>query len=69
MVYLCVWLVFSIRFMYCSFPGEIKLAEIKMENGRSRGCGLVQFLNPESARRAISILCKIIPDTLFILNT
>lgn len=41
------------RFRDC---GEIKLAEIKMENGRSRGCGLVQFLNPESARRAISLM-------------
>lgn len=36
--------------------GDIKFAEIKMDNGRSRGCGIVQFLSSDSARRAISLM-------------
>ena len=36
--------------------GEVKFAEIKMENGRSKGYGTVKFLTPEDARRAVSIL-------------
>lgn len=36
------------------FPstGMVQYADIKMENGKSKGCGVVRFDNPETAERA-----------------
>lgn len=38
--------------------GDVKFAEIKIEDGRSAGWGLVKFATPECAQRAISILSR-----------
>ena len=35
---------------------EVKFAEIKMENGKSQGWGLVRFGNADDAQQAICIL-------------
>lgn len=35
---------------------DVRFAEIKMENGRSAGWGLVRFGNPDDAQRAISLM-------------
>lgn len=32
--------------------GMVQYADIKMENGKSKGCGVVRFDNPETAERA-----------------
>ena len=40
------------------FAGDVKFAEIKMENGRSKGVGVVRFTNPELAKRAVGILSR-----------
>lgn len=43
--------------MYMYFPpADVKYAEIKMENGKSQGWGLVRFGSAEDAQRAICIL-------------
>lgn len=39
----------------CS-SGQVQFAEIKMENGRSKGCGTVRFDCPESADNACRIM-------------
>lgn len=31
--------------------GMVQYAEIKLENGKSKGCGVVRFDNPETAER------------------
>lgn len=43
----------------CSFlltAGQVMFAEIKMENGRSKGCGTVRFDSPESAEKACRLM-------------
>jgi heterogeneous nuclear ribonucleoprotein M len=35
-----------------SSPGIVQYADIKTENGKSKGCGVVRFDNPETAERA-----------------
>lgn len=35
-----------------STPGMVQYADIKMENGKSKGCGVVRFDSPETAERA-----------------
>lgn len=37
----------------CTLPstGVVQYADIKMENGKSKGCGVVRFDNPETAER------------------
>ncbi|ELK05444.1 Myelin expression factor 2 [Pteropus alecto] len=37
-------------------PGHVMFAEIKMENGKSKGCGTVRFDSPESAEKACRIM-------------
>uniref|UniRef100_A0A0E9WV76 RRM domain-containing protein n=2 Tax=Anguilla TaxID=7935 RepID=A0A0E9WV76_ANGAN len=32
--------------------GIVQYADVKMENGKSKGCGVVRFENPETAERA-----------------
>ncbi|KAG8505344.1 Myelin expression factor 2 [Galemys pyrenaicus] len=39
-----------------SFTGHVMFAEIKMENGKSKGCGTVRFDSPESAEKACRIM-------------
>lgn len=34
------------------YAGMVQYADIKMENGKSKGCGVVRFDNPETAERA-----------------
>lgn len=36
--------------------GHVMFAEIKMENGKSKGCGTVRFDSPESAEKACRIM-------------
>ena len=38
------------------FPGQVMFAEIKMENGKSKGCGTVRFDTPESAEQACRLM-------------
>lgn len=65
---------FSTQNMYEKFRdcGDIKYAEIKTDgSGRSRGYGLVQFYNSDSARRAISmqfVLCSACLNILWMLS-
>lgn len=35
-------------------PGHVLYADIKMENGKSKGCGVVKFESPEVAERDIT---------------
>lgn len=44
----CEWLVSS--------SGQVMYAEIKMENGRSKGCGTVRFDCAESAENACRLM-------------
>ncbi|MEJ1278683.1 myelin basic protein expression factor 2 repressor [Cricetulus griseus] len=37
-------------------PRHVMFAEIKMENGKSKGCGTVRFESPESAEKACRIM-------------
>lgn len=39
-----------------NFSGHVMFAEIKMENGKSKGCGTVRFDSPESAEKACRIM-------------
>ena len=41
----------NVSFSWCSL-GMVQYADIKMENGKSKGCGVVRFDNPETAERA-----------------
>uniref|UniRef100_A0A673GMF0 RRM domain-containing protein n=1 Tax=Sinocyclocheilus rhinocerous TaxID=307959 RepID=A0A673GMF0_9TELE len=43
------WQKLKEKFSYC---GQVMYAEIKMENGKSKGCGTVRFDSPESAEKA-----------------
>ncbi len=36
----------------CFLTGIVQYADIKMENGKSKGCGVVRFDSPETAERA-----------------
>lgn len=46
----------SLHILYHFLTADVRFAEIKMENGRSAGWGLVRFGNPDDAQRAICIL-------------
>ena len=50
---------FSVSINVLLFAGDVKFAEIKMENGRSKGVGVVRFTNPELAKRAVGILSSL----------
>uniref|UniRef100_A0A3Q2Z7C4 Heterogeneous nuclear ribonucleoprotein M n=1 Tax=Hippocampus comes TaxID=109280 RepID=A0A3Q2Z7C4_HIPCM len=43
------WKMLKDTFSTC---GVVQYADIKMENGKSKGCGVVRFDNPETAERA-----------------
>lgn len=47
------WQKLKEKFSHC---GQVQFAEIKMENGRSKGCGTVRFDCPESADNACRIM-------------
>ncbi|MGH0135016.1 UNVERIFIED_CONTAM: hypothetical protein FKN15_059780 [Acipenser sinensis] len=47
------WQKLKESFIHC---GQVMFAEIKMENGRSKGCGTVRFDSPESAENACRIM-------------
>lgn len=40
----------------CSVAGHVLYADIKMENGKSKGCGVVRFESPEVAERACRMM-------------
>lgn len=45
--------------IHCSFlstAGQVMFAEIKMENGKSKGCGTVRFDSAESAEKACRMM-------------
>lgn len=44
------WQDLKEKFRSC---GEVRFAEIKTDNGKSKGCGIVRFHSHDSARRAI----------------
>ena len=41
---------------FLSTAGQVMFAEIKMENGKSKGCGTVRFDSPESAEKACRMM-------------
>ncbi|KPP60910.1 heterogeneous nuclear ribonucleoprotein M-like [Scleropages formosus] len=43
------WKMLKDTFSSC---GHVQYADIKMDNGKSKGCGVVRFENPETAERA-----------------
>lgn len=47
------WQKLKEKFSQC---GQVMYAEIKMENGRSKGCGTVRFDSPESAEKACRMM-------------
>ncbi|CAK7300932.1 Myelin expression factor 2 [Vulpes lagopus] len=47
------WQKLKEKFSQC---GHVMFAEIKMENGKSKGCGTVRFDSPESAEKACRIM-------------
>ncbi|KAL2088915.1 hypothetical protein ACEWY4_015814 [Coilia grayii] len=47
------WQKLKEKFSHC---GQVMFAEIKMENGRSKGCGTVRFDSPESAETACRLM-------------
>ncbi|KAK1144303.1 myelin expression factor 2-like isoform X2 [Acipenser oxyrinchus oxyrinchus] len=47
------WQKLKENFIHC---GQVMFAEIKMENGRSKGCGTVRFDSPDSAENACRIM-------------
>uniref|UniRef100_A0A3B3THV5 Myelin expression factor 2 n=1 Tax=Paramormyrops kingsleyae TaxID=1676925 RepID=A0A3B3THV5_9TELE len=47
------WQQLKEKFRHC---GQVMFAEIKMENGRSKGCGTVRFDSPESAEQACRLM-------------
>ncbi|XP_006234994.1 myelin expression factor 2 isoform X6 [Rattus norvegicus] len=47
------WQKLKEKFSQC---GHVMFAEIKMENGKSKGCGTVRFESPESAEKACRIM-------------
>uniref|UniRef100_A0AAY5EW54 RRM domain-containing protein n=1 Tax=Electrophorus electricus TaxID=8005 RepID=A0AAY5EW54_ELEEL len=47
------WQKLKEKFSHC---GQVMFAEIKMENGKSKGCGTVRFDSPESAEQACRLM-------------
>lgn len=47
------WKMLKDTFSSC---GHVQYADIKMENGKSKGCGVVRFENPETADRACRLM-------------
>ncbi|XP_063782127.1 myelin expression factor 2 isoform X1 [Pseudophryne corroboree] len=47
------WQKLKEKFMQC---GRVMFAEIKMENGKSKGCGTVRFDSPETAEKACRLM-------------
>uniref|UniRef100_A0A3B5B4Y4 Myelin expression factor 2 n=1 Tax=Stegastes partitus TaxID=144197 RepID=A0A3B5B4Y4_9TELE len=47
------WQKLKEKFSHC---GQVMFAEIKMENGKSKGCGTVRFDSPESAEKACRMM-------------
>uniref|UniRef100_A0A669C2W9 Myelin expression factor 2 n=1 Tax=Oreochromis niloticus TaxID=8128 RepID=A0A669C2W9_ORENI len=47
------WQKLKDKFSHC---GQVMFAEIKMENGKSKGCGTVRFDSPESAEKACRMM-------------
>ncbi|KAM4744965.1 myelin expression factor 2 isoform 2-T2 [Anableps anableps] len=47
------WQKLKDKFSHC---GQVLFAEIKMENGRSKGCGTVRFDSPETAEKACRMM-------------
>ncbi|XP_047436257.1 myelin expression factor 2 isoform X4 [Mugil cephalus] len=47
------WQKLKEKFSHC---GMVMFAEIKMENGKSKGCGTVRFDSPESAEKACRMM-------------
>ncbi|XP_041917769.1 myelin expression factor 2 isoform X1 [Alosa sapidissima] len=47
------WQKLKEKFSHC---GQVMFAEIKMENGKSKGCGTVRFDSPESAETACRMM-------------
>ncbi|XP_008402811.1 myelin expression factor 2 [Poecilia reticulata] len=47
------WQKLKDKFSHC---GQVLFAEIKMENGRSKGCGTVKFDSPETAEKACRMM-------------
>ncbi|XP_011608309.1 myelin expression factor 2 [Takifugu rubripes] len=47
------WQKLKEKFGHC---GQVMFAEIKMENGKSKGCGTVRFDSPESAEKACRLM-------------
>ncbi|XP_006628763.2 myelin expression factor 2 [Lepisosteus oculatus] len=47
------WQKLKEKFSHC---GQVVFAEIKMENGKSKGCGTVRFDSPESAEKACRMM-------------
>ncbi|KAJ8272414.1 hypothetical protein COCON_G00112730 [Conger conger] len=47
------WQKLKEKFSIC---GQVMFAEIKMENGKSKGCGTVRFDSPESAEQACRMM-------------
>uniref|UniRef100_A0A9J8ANW6 Myelin expression factor 2 n=1 Tax=Cyprinus carpio carpio TaxID=630221 RepID=A0A9J8ANW6_CYPCA len=47
------WQKLKEKFSHC---GQVMYAEIKMENGKSKGCGTVRFDSPESAEKACRMM-------------
>ncbi|XP_044047584.1 myelin expression factor 2 isoform X4 [Siniperca chuatsi] len=47
------WQKLKEKFSHC---GQVMFAEIKMENGKSKGCGTVRFDSPESADKACRMM-------------
>nr|XP_016853213.1 PREDICTED: myelin expression factor 2 isoform X1 [Anolis carolinensis] len=47
------WQKLKEKFNQC---GHVMFAEIKMENGKSKGCGTVRFDSPESAEKACRVM-------------
>ncbi|KAM3877436.1 myelin expression factor 2 [Diretmus argenteus] len=48
-----IWQKLKEKFSHC---GQVMFAEIKMENGKSKGCGTVRFDSPESAEQACRMM-------------
>lgn len=47
------WQKLKESFSHC---GQVMFADVKMENGRSKGCGTVRFDSPESAEQACRMM-------------
>ncbi|XP_061607686.1 myelin expression factor 2 isoform X2 [Phyllopteryx taeniolatus] len=51
--YELTWQKLKEKFSHC---GQVMFADIKMENGKSKGCGTVRFDSPESAEKACRMM-------------